>query len=139
MSEAKALLREQEQALRDLADHLSAGLGVDLLETSVARGELTIRVPAERIVKVLTFLRDDGNCQFAELVDITGLDWPQRPQRLYLRTPNFGFRFVFSISPFLAMLAPAKRPPVPASRRGRACPFPAAARTPRRPCSWSSR
>lgn len=81
MSDAKAILREQEEALRDLGDHVAAGLGGDVTEQSIDRGELTIRVPAERIVRVLTFLRDDGNCQFAELVDICGLDWPERAQR----------------------------------------------------------
>lgn len=81
MTDSKAILRELEQGLRDLADHLAAGLGADLLDSSIALGELTIRVPAARIVQVLTFLRDDGNCQFAELVDITGLDWPERAKR----------------------------------------------------------
>lgn len=81
MTDSKAILREQEQTLRDLADHLSASLGSDVIDTRVALGELTIQVPAERIVKVLTFLRDDGNCQFIELVDITGLDWPERAKR----------------------------------------------------------
>ena len=81
MTDSKAILRELEQGLRDLADHLAAGLGADLLGSTIALGELTIRVPAARIVQVLTFLRDDGNCQFAELVDITGLDWPERARR----------------------------------------------------------
>lgn len=81
MTDSKAILHEQEQALRDLADHLAGGLGADLLDSRITLGELTIQVPAERIVKVLTFLRDDGNCQFTELVDLTGLDWPERAKR----------------------------------------------------------
>src|SRR5689334_13199085 len=81
MTDSKAILREQEQALRDLSDHIAAALGGDVLDSKIALGELTIQVPADRIVKVLTFLRDDGNCQFIELVDITGLDWPERAKR----------------------------------------------------------
>jgi NADH-quinone oxidoreductase subunit C len=81
MTDSKAILREQEQGLRDLADHLASGLGADLLDTQITLGELTIRVPAGRIVNVLAFLRDDGNCQFAQLIDITGLDWPERAKR----------------------------------------------------------
>ena len=65
MTDSTALLREQEQALRDLGDHVAAGLGGDVTGWSVARGELTVEVAAERIVKVLTFLRDDGNCRRA--------------------------------------------------------------------------
>src|SRR3546814_3725268 len=33
------------------------------------------------MVKILTFLRDDGNCQFTILVDVLGVDWPARPKR----------------------------------------------------------
>ncbi|WP_298728281.1 NADH-quinone oxidoreductase subunit C [uncultured Ferrovibrio sp.] len=77
----KTLVHKQEQALRELGEHIAASLGADVLEWSVAKAELTIRVPAERITKVLTFLRDDGNCQFAQLMDICGVDWPERPKR----------------------------------------------------------
>lgn len=81
MTDSTALLREQEQALRDLGDHVAAGLGADVTGWSVSRGELTVEVAADRIVKVLTFLRDDGNCQFVQLIDITGVDRPAREKR----------------------------------------------------------
>ena len=68
-------------ALRDLGDHIAARLSGAVLDSQLALGELTIQVPAERIVEVMTFLRDDARCQFSELVDITGLDWPERPKR----------------------------------------------------------
>ena len=81
MTDSTVLLREQEQALRDLGDHVAASLGGDVTGWTVARGELTVEIAADRIVKVLTFLRDDGNCQFAQLIDITAVDWPQREKR----------------------------------------------------------
>lgn len=77
----KTLVREQEQALRELGEHVAASLPTEVIEWSVAKAELTVRVQAERIVKVLTFLRDDGNCQFTQLMDVCGVDWPARPQR----------------------------------------------------------
>lgn len=80
-SDGKAILREQEQALRDLGDHVAASLPNDILDWSVAHGELTVNALADRVVKILTFLRDDGNCQFTILVDVLGVDWPARPKR----------------------------------------------------------
>jgi len=81
LSDSKAILHEQEQALRDLGDHVAASLPNDILNWSVAHGELTVNALADRIVKILTFLRDDGNCQFAVLIDVLGVDWPERPKR----------------------------------------------------------
>jgi NADH-quinone oxidoreductase subunit C len=36
---------------------------------------------AKDIVPVLTFLRDDANTLFKVLIDIAGVDWPERPNR----------------------------------------------------------
>jgi NADH-quinone oxidoreductase subunit C len=46
-----------------------------------AHDELAVIASASGIVKLLTFLRDDAACQFAVLIDITAVDWPERPQR----------------------------------------------------------
>jgi len=70
-----------DEALADLADHISAGLG-DLVEShQIAIGELAITVPAGEIVRVLKFLRDDTGCEFATMIDITGVDYPARQRR----------------------------------------------------------
>ena len=68
-------------ALKDLAAYLRETEG-DLFETAtVAFDELTLVTSAENIVALLTFLRDDVQCQFVNLTDICGVDWPGRPQR----------------------------------------------------------
>ena len=36
---------------------------------------------ASQIVRVLTFLRDEPNCQFKMLVDLCGVDYPEREAR----------------------------------------------------------
>jgi NADH-quinone oxidoreductase subunit C len=48
---------------------------------SVAFGELTVTAAAHRIVEALTFLRDHGDLQFTQLIDLCGADYPQRPLR----------------------------------------------------------
>lgn len=69
------------QVLQDLGEYLSAAFGDAMLEFEVARDELAIRVRREAIVRVLTLLRDDTNCQFKLLVDLCGVDYPDRDER----------------------------------------------------------
>ena len=69
------------QALIDLGDYLSSALPEEVEGVEVAYGELMVRVRRDAIVKTLTFLRDDQNCQFKQLIDLTGVDFPQREKR----------------------------------------------------------
>jgi NADH-quinone oxidoreductase subunit C len=46
-----------------------------------AFGEQTLTVERENLVEVLTYLRDDPKCQFAVLIDICGVDYPEREKR----------------------------------------------------------
>ncbi len=69
------------QALIDLGDYIAAGVPDEVSETRVESDELTVRTTAPSIIKLLTFLRDDQNCQFKLLMDITGVDYPDREQR----------------------------------------------------------
>jgi NADH-quinone oxidoreductase subunit C len=68
-------------ALPDLAQHLAGRLGNRLLSHDFAFGELTLIVRREAIVGVLTELRDDGQSQFEVLIDLCGVDYPERPER----------------------------------------------------------
>jgi len=69
------------QALQDLGDYLSAVLSQDVLSAQVQKDELVLVVRASTLRKVLTFLRDDPNCRFKQLMDICGVDYPEREQR----------------------------------------------------------
>ncbi|MGE0120662.1 MAG: NADH-quinone oxidoreductase subunit C [Dongiaceae bacterium] len=70
-----------KQAVQELGDHLAASLGGDVERFEVARGEAVLWVPAPAIVKVMTFLRDDEGCLFKMLVDVCGVDYPERERR----------------------------------------------------------
>jgi NADH-quinone oxidoreductase subunit C len=48
---------------------------------TTAFGEQTLTVAPENIAAVLTYLRDDEKCQFAVLIDICGVDFPEREKR----------------------------------------------------------
>ncbi len=68
-------------ALKDLGDYVAEALPQEVLGTEVEFDELMVRVRRDLIVKVLTFLRDDVNCRFQQLMDLCGVDYPEREKR----------------------------------------------------------
>ncbi len=70
-----------DQALSELGDYIDAGNAGAVLGIEVAYGELMVTVEASAVLKLLTFLRDDQNCQFKQLVDLTAVDYPDREAR----------------------------------------------------------
>ncbi len=67
--------------LAELGAHIEGAMGGTLTGHAMAMGELTLSAPADRIVSLLTFLKDDPRCLFSTLVDICGVDYPERPKR----------------------------------------------------------
>ncbi len=69
------------QALQQLGEYLANALPRHIREPKMAAGELELDVSASSIVRVLTFLRDDAACQFKQLIDLCGVDYPEREPR----------------------------------------------------------
>ncbi|MDQ6434439.1 NADH-quinone oxidoreductase subunit C [Mesorhizobium sp. LHD-90] len=69
------------EALNDLSAYLSEKLGGRLDKAVAAYGELTLSVEAANIVEVLSFLKNDVQCQFVSFIDICGADYPSRAKR----------------------------------------------------------
>ena len=67
---------QHEAALTPLGAEMVGALGV---EAQVAFGELTLVAPRERIVEVMTALRDQFG--FQQLLDVCGADYPDREER----------------------------------------------------------
>jgi NADH-quinone oxidoreductase subunit C len=70
--------------LEELASHVEAKLPGAVLQRTIALGELTMVVAPADIVRVLTALRDDTQCLFEVLIDICGVDYPEREKRFDL-------------------------------------------------------
>lgn len=68
-------------ALADLAETISLSLPDDVISSVVEGGDVVVHVQRPSIAKVLKFLRDDSNCQFTQLVDLCGVDYPEREER----------------------------------------------------------
>ena len=64
-----------------LGQAIQANSGGAVTGFKVEYGELTLHADRERIVEVLTHLRDDPDCRFHQLVDLCGADYPDRPRR----------------------------------------------------------
>jgi NADH-quinone oxidoreductase subunit C len=61
--------------LETLVRNLAAVLGGRIAETTVARSEVTIVVPAAEHLEVARTLRDHANLRFEQLIDLCGVDY----------------------------------------------------------------
>lgn len=67
--------------MQDLADHIEAGLPDAVLRTEIVRGELIVWVKRDSVAAAAAFLRDDPGCDFKMLIDVCGVDYPEREER----------------------------------------------------------
>ena len=68
-------------ALEDLGAHIAASMTNAIEGQTLRLGELTLDVRADQVASVITFLRDDPRCKFTTLIDIAGVDYPEREKR----------------------------------------------------------
>jgi len=62
-----------------LADHLAGLPGV--LAVAREHGEIVVRAEAAALLALATTLRDDPRFAFEQVMDVCGVDWPERAQR----------------------------------------------------------
>lgn len=70
-----------DDALRELADHITLKQGDAVIGTDVTNGELTVTITLASVPVFMEFLKTDRACQFSTLVDITAVDYPSRDKR----------------------------------------------------------
>ena len=69
------------QDMDKLVQHIAGELGERLAGHDMSHGEITLEVNPGDIESVLKFLRDDPACAFTQLLDICGVDYPNRVRR----------------------------------------------------------
>ena len=69
------------EALNELGAHIEAKRPDCVLSWDVSHGELNVNVAPANILGFVEFLKADQTCKFSTLVDITAVDYPQRPKR----------------------------------------------------------
>ncbi|TFK76843.1 hypothetical protein BDN72DRAFT_753288 [Pluteus cervinus] len=72
---------EASEALHTFGSYITQCLPKFIQQFSVLKDELTLYVPPSAVVPVLTFLRDHSQCQFKAVMDISGVDFPEREKR----------------------------------------------------------
>jgi NADH-quinone oxidoreductase subunit C len=70
-----------DEALHELGDHIARSPKGGVISFNVTYGELNIEAEAERIEALMKFLRDDKKCQFINIIDVCGVDYPTREKR----------------------------------------------------------
>jgi NADH-quinone oxidoreductase subunit C len=70
-----------ENPLAALGERLSRELAAQIESHRISYGELTVNVRRDGIVEVVRFLRDDPECRFVSIVDVCGVDYPDREER----------------------------------------------------------
>ena len=69
------------EALQQLGALIEAKKSDSVLSWEVAYGELNVTITPSSLVGFIEFLKTDSNCRFSTLVDITGVDYPDRDPR----------------------------------------------------------
>jgi NADH-quinone oxidoreductase subunit C len=70
-----------DETLKSLGEMIAAVGGVSVREWHVAFRELTVTVARASLVPFIRYLRDEPRLQFISLIDVCGVDWPQRAER----------------------------------------------------------
>jgi NADH dehydrogenase (ubiquinone) Fe-S protein 3 len=76
-----SLYAQTTESLHTYGSYLIQCLPKFIQQFSVLKDELTVYVAPSGLIPVLTFLRDHSQCQFKAVMDISGVDFPEREKR----------------------------------------------------------
>ena len=89
--------------LETLGARISGALPGAVTQVKLAYGELTLTVARERWFDVAKYLRDDAECLFVNIIDITAADYPERDERFevvaHFQSPRHNRRILDGPSP----------------------------------------
>ncbi len=66
--------------MEELGDYIAQKSGATT-GMMVRLGELMLETTPVKLIALLTFLKNDSRCLFAQLADVCGVDWPEREKR----------------------------------------------------------
>ena len=82
-----------EDQLTVFSEFLKARLPGMHIPVTLEQQTLVVTAQREQLVPLLTCLRDDPDLLFKQLVDIAGVDYPQRPQRFEVVYQLLSFKY----------------------------------------------
>jgi len=69
------------EALMEIGSAAQARFPAVAGELVFDHGQATLHARREGLTDLFVWLRDDADCMFRQLIDVTAVDWPQRPER----------------------------------------------------------
>ncbi|MCE9508178.1 MAG: NADH-quinone oxidoreductase subunit C [Alphaproteobacteria bacterium] len=69
------------EKLQALMDYIAAAQVSAVVKQEIALGEWAVTVKPDFLRSFITFLKNDPQCEFQQLVDVCGADYPDRPAR----------------------------------------------------------
>ncbi len=85
-----------DETLQELGAYIAESQGAAVLGSSIAYGELTVAVAREKVADVVKALADDPKTGFVSLIDVCGVDYPERDNRFdvvyHLLSPSRNLR-----------------------------------------------
>lgn len=70
-----------DESLNELAGYIVAHLQGAVTAHEILKGQLVLHAKRDAIVEVMQFLRDDSVCDFKIMIDLCGVDYPERAER----------------------------------------------------------
>lgn len=67
--------------LENLGEYIEASMSPLILKKEMQQDEMCFTVRREGLRRFLTFLLNDANCDFRQLIDVCGVDFPERDER----------------------------------------------------------
>ncbi|MEM8615969.1 MAG: NADH-quinone oxidoreductase subunit C [Pseudomonadota bacterium] len=74
-------MQEQIEALHDLGQHIADAQPDTVRKYDVKFGELNIYAERDGLIALVDFLKRDALCKFETMIDLCGVDYPERAQR----------------------------------------------------------
>lgn len=75
-------MQSQDPSLQKFGSYIESHLPEGLkAKVELRQGEMVLVVPPKELIAVLSMLRDDPHCLFRQLVDVCGVDFPEREKR----------------------------------------------------------
>ena len=109
-----------DETLNELGDYIAATKGEAILGYGVAYGELTVNVAREAILEVVGWLMDDPKGGFVNIVDVCGVDYPERENRFdvvyHLTSPKRNLRIRLKVETDEVTPVPSITPILPGAR-----------------------
>lgn len=67
--------------LENLGEYIEASMAPLILKKEMHQDEMCFTVRREGLRRFVTFLLNDANCDFRQLIDVCGVDYPERDER----------------------------------------------------------